>query len=69
LNAPSEFYCSELVADGMRDERVVGRKGCLIYHPTNIYPQTLFDDEMIWASWKDSIVEDKIREGRKLANI
>lgn len=57
LNGTGEVFCSELVAECLRD--VVGKLGCLSYHPTNVYPQTLFDDAVIWKQWSDGIVAKK----------
>lgn len=57
LNGSGEVFCSELVAECLRE--VVGKKGCLAYHPTNVYPQTLFDDDVIWKPWSDGIITKK----------
>jgi len=66
FNADSELFCSELVSEGMRDSRVIGEHGVLVWHPTNIYPQTLFEDISIWVPWKAGIIQEKEAAGRHL---
>ena len=64
LNRDDEMFCSELVAEGM--VVLEGKTGCLKYHPTNIYPVTLFQDNLIWQPWNPRIVEEKMAQGRIL---
>ncbi len=64
MNGTGEVFCSELVAECLRS--VIGKHGCLTYHPSNIYPQTLFDDTVIWKPWSDGIIAKKQNAKKKV---
>ena len=68
FNAKDEYFCSELVAESM----IIGypnRPGTLIYHPSNIYPVTLFEDKEIFDPWRVDVVEKKTKEGRIVESV
>ncbi len=65
FNPKDEYFCSELVAEAMI-KAWPNRPGCLQYHPSNIYPQTLFEDRKIFKDWKTDIVQVKLIEGAKI---
>lgn len=50
FNSEDRFFCSELVAEALISA-YPDRPGCLEYHPTNIYPQTLFEDHIVFEKW------------------
>lgn len=64
LNASDRTFCSEYVALCMRAG--MGKMGCLEYHPENIYPSTLFEDDVIWADWNENIIQEKMAQGKRV---
>lgn len=63
FNSKNSMYCSELCSESL----IAGypsRPGCLIYHPTNIYPATLFNDHEIFDNWNSDQVFKRKKAGR-----
>jgi len=63
FNDREQYFCSELVSESMI-KAWPDRPGCLIYHPTNIYPTTLFEDNNIFKPWRGDIVKEKRNQGK-----
>lgn len=63
LNSQSTMFCSELCSEAL----IMGypdRPGCLQWHPTNIYPATLFNDKKVFADWSPNQAKKRSKEGR-----
>ena len=70
FNSKKNFFCSELVATGlMAEEAYPERPGCLVYHPTNIYPATLFNDNDIFVPWNDNQAQKRKAQGRNVIEV
>jgi hypothetical protein len=67
LNPKDQMFCSELVAEAMR--KWMRKTGVLKYHPTNIYPTTLYEDQSLWEQWDYGIVDRKREEGKTVTNV
>jgi hypothetical protein len=63
LNSKKRMFCSELCAESLI-KGFPDRPGCLQWHPTNIYPSTLFNDHEVFHQWKSSQARQRKQEGR-----
>jgi len=50
FNSKKKMFCSELCATALINA-YEHRPGCLVWHPSNIYPSTLFNDGDIFYPW------------------
>jgi hypothetical protein len=68
LNSKSTMFCSELCAEALI-EGYPDRPGCLQWHPTNIYPATLFNDHEVFTKWNPRQANIRRAEGRKVIKV
>lgn len=68
FNSEQNMFCSELCAEALI-EMLPDRPGTLKWHPTNIYPSTLFNDAHVFKPWDANRAAKRKSQGRNIVEV